>query len=835
MSDKPAKPAPKGEPGRPAKRPARPAEKPKSSLPIILLAVGVVAFLVLVGGGVGVYFLLQSPKKETPVASVASQPTGPTMPTMPADPGKTSPGTTPTMPSTPVGPGMGGQGPSMPTYGPSGGPGLSGPGLNPPTGPGMTAPGSPNPTTKPNPPPPPPPPFTPRPAPPPKPPIVKKPVPSSSDLARAETALKDAYKEDYKKTQPPEKLAFAAKLLQPGRENRNDPAAWFVLLREARDLSIQAGRPRLAVETISEMDRYFIVDALDMKIKALADTSKSGKDADVAASYRVGLNLIQQAYDAENFAAAKRIIDIVEPPVREAKQTDLLKLVQIQQSEIEAYTQEFQAVTSARAKLKATPDDPIANLAVGKYLCFFQGDWEHGLPMLAKGADPALKELAKKDLAGPADVKGRMAVADAWWNWSTTVRDREQRHLVKHARGWYEKAGPASTGQDRTTIIARLQAAQRKEYDRIRRLQPGSYYGRDIENRTLLLREGGGTMKSEEAVERGLEWLAAHQFKSDQKSPQFGAWLMENFKKGHANCNCGDHGEKHDVAGTALALLPFLGAGNTHKAGPYHFTVDHGLKFLLKQQKQQTGNFHDNAYENALASIVVIELYGLTKDPALRRSAQFAVNYIIQSQFNDGSWGYSANTKGDTSVAGWQFTALKAAAYAKLEVSTEAFDRLSRFLDIVAAADGTGYGYNTPGNGPATSAVGILCREFLSWGPGHPGLLKEIDFLLRPDQFPTKDKISIYSVFYQTQVAHHFGSYYWDQWNERTRDVLIELQDQGDNPKASHQKGSWTPPPGEPHAKAGGRLMYTALALVTLETYYYHIPLYAYGPYTLMD
>ncbi len=114
-------------------------------------------------------------------------------------------------------------------------------------------------------------------------------------------------------------------------------------------------------------------------------------------------------------------------------------------------------------------------------------------------------------------------------------------------------------------------------------------------------------------------------------------------------------------------------------------------------------------------------------------------------------------------------------------------------------------------------------------------MIKEVDFLLRPDTFPTKDNISIYSVFYIHQVAHHFGGRHWEQWNARVRDLLIDLQDKGNNPKLVHQKGSWTPPKGEPHAKQGGRLMYTTLALITLEGYYYHIPLYAYGPYTLLD
>jgi hypothetical protein len=665
----------------------------------------------------------------------------------------------------------------------------------------------------------------------PRPPAVAKlPVPDAQAEAKAEAALKDVYKAEFSKNRPEDKLALATMLLQPGREDRNNPADWFVLLRVARDLAVQVGKPRLAVEAINELDRWFVINALDMKIKALADSSKSGNEVSVAASYRVGLNLIQQAYDAENIDAARGVIEIVDSAVKEIKSPDLDRLVQNQRFEIDGYAKEFQAVTLARSKLATSPDDPAANLTVGRYLCFFQGDWSNGLPMLARGSDAALKTLATKDLAQPNTVKEQLEIADGWWNWGAVQKDREQRLITKQAKSWYAKAGPASAGQDRANIINRILEAQKKEYARIRRLQPGSYYGRDPENRTILLREGGGSMQSEEAVERGLEWLSKHQSSN-------GIWPTDVFHKvGEKACNCGNHGEKHDVAGTALGMMPFLGAGETHKSGRYRNQIDRALLYLIRQQdKKQKGNFHDNAYENALATIAVVELYGLTKDTSLKIRAQAAVNYLVQSQFTDGSWGYSAGTKGDSSVSGWQFTALKAAAYAKLDVPVSTFDRLSLFLDAVADTGGTGYGYNSPGNGPATSAVGILCREFLSWGPGHPGLIKEVDFLLRPDTFPTKDKISIYSVFYITQVAHHFGGHHWEEWNARVRDLLIDLQDKGDNPKQAHQKGSWTPPPGEPHAKQGGRLMYTTLALITLESYYYHIPLYAYGPYTLLD
>src|SRR5262249_49100285 len=153
----------------------------------------------------------------------------------------------------------------------------------------------------------------------------------------------------------------------------------------------------------------------------------------------------------------------------------------------------------------------------------------------------------------------------------------------------------------------------------------------------------------------------------------------------------------------------------------------------------------------ALATIVVVESYGLTRDPALQAPAQSAVTYIAVAQHAEGSWGYSAGAKGDTSISGWQFTALKAGVHAGLTVPPESFNKLSTFLDKVADGQGRGFGYNSPDVKVTTSAVGLLCREFLSWGPGHPGLAKGVEYLQRPENTPTKEHLSIYAVFYETQ------------------------------------------------------------------------------------
>jgi hypothetical protein len=260
--------------------------------------------------------------------------------------------------------------------------------------------------------------------------------------------------------------------------------------------------------------------------------------------------------------------------------------------------------------------------------------------------------------------------------------------------------------------------------------------------------------------------------------------------------------------------------------------VQKGLKYLLSQQKE--GKFSDGVYENALATIALCEAYGLSKDPGLAPNANQAAAYILLSQNTQGAWGYSPNAeKADTSVTGWQFAALKTAYYAGIKVPSEVFSRVPTFLDMVADPGGLGYGYNAPGAGTATSAVGLLCREYLGWGPRHPSLKKGIDQLLRPESFVSREAPNIYFLFYATQVMHHAGGKSWEAWNPKTRDLLLELQDQGTNPGLAHQKGSWSPAGGQ-WGKEGGRIMFTSLTLLTLEVYYYHIPLYGYGP-TLME
>jgi len=55
----------------------------------------------------------------------------------------------------------------------------------------------------------------------------------------------------------------------------------------------------------------------------------------------------------------------------------------------------------------------------------------------------------------------------------------------------------------------------------------------------------------------------------------------------------------------------------------------------------------------------------MTKDPALKRTCQRAIDFICHAQHNGGGWRYFPGQPGDMTVFGWQFMALKSGQLAK--------------------------------------------------------------------------------------------------------------------------------------------------------------------------
>jgi hypothetical protein len=364
--------------------------------------------------------------------------------------------------------------------------------------------------------------------------------------------------------------------------------------------------------------------------------------------------------------------------------------------------------------------------------------------------------------------------------------------------------------------------------------RPGSggdgwgFGGRGSGSRKAMLASGGGTKQSERAVAAALNWLARHQQLTT------GGWGLASYK-GHckdATCSVPGRAGDRPAAATALALLPFLAAGQTHESrGPYKKTVAAGIKFLISNQQANGGLYMTgDMYDHGLAAIALCECYGMTGAKNVRAAAQSALNFIMESQDpQGGGWRYGPREPGDTSVTGWQIMALKSGQMAYLTVRPTVFEKAKAFLQSATFEGHNGRFTYMPklqlekseDYERATTAIGLLCLQYMGAPRTDPAMVEGTSFLMQNP--PGSGLRSIYYLYYATQVMHNQPGPDWDAWNRKMRRILIATQC-----KDGCAAGSWDPlaPTKDIWGEHGGRLMMTSLSALTLEVYYRYLPLY---------
>ncbi len=360
----------------------------------------------------------------------------------------------------------------------------------------------------------------------------------------------------------------------------------------------------------------------------------------------------------------------------------------------------------------------------------------------------------------------------------------------------------------------------------------GKFGGRFGGRRNLRAAGGAGV---EQALKDGLEWLKNHQ------SPD-GSWDCDGFMG-----NCGKIGSNecdgagytnHDVGVTGLALLAFLGDGNTTNEGPYKEVVSNGIKWLRQQQDPDNGLLgdragHDFIYNHAIAALAICEAYYFSKSPLIKRTAQNAINFITSARNPYAAWRYDVPPIGDndTSVTGWMIFALASAKDAGLKVPEDALEGGLSWIDEVSDPATGRVGYDsfgslssrTPANehyprekGEAMTAVGLLCRIFLGQDPSdHPIMEKHADLLKRtpPVWDPEGFGCDMYYWYYGTYAMFQMGGSHWKSWNQAMKKAVLESQR-----KDGDEKGSWDPV--GPWGYTGGRVYATASMTLCLEVYF---------------
>jgi hypothetical protein len=248
------------------------------------------------------------------------------------------------------------------------------------------------------------------------------------------------------------------KLIEATAATGDRSALRCALLREALHQAARVPDPALCLRVAEELAKSLEAPAMPVKVEALRLAQKPVTGGGLAREYLVvAVKLLEQASDADEYTAVLPLLPTVKRMALMTSTSALIKSTNELAAQIENLEKEYLPVRLAQKTLATEPDDKGAQLTVGRWLCFFKGAWDKGLPMLAKGSDDALARSASLEAAAPTAVKEQIALGEAWLTIATTVSSPKVKGVIqRRAYLWYSRAQMEATGLEKIRLEKKL-------------------------------------------------------------------------------------------------------------------------------------------------------------------------------------------------------------------------------------------------------------------------------------------------------------------------------------------------------------------------------------------
>jgi len=349
---------------------------------------------------------------------------------------------------------------------------------------------------------------------------------------------------------------------------------------------------------------------------------------------------------------------------------------------------------------------------------------------------------------------------------------------------------------------------------------------------------GKGTLG---AVERGLEWLKRHQCPD-------GSWSTQNFVNQctdpNSQCRKGTGTIKNDIyaryALTALGTLCFLGAGYTHKTGKYRKTVGKALDLILSAQDDDGGFTKGvHGYTPGYCALALIEAYGMTRDPKLKKAVEKATHYMIEIHQTPGrAWRYKPRSvTNDTSVSAAFVMAVKDAKVCGIKADyKKSFDGIRNRFKQIGQGEHGGLGVYEDGERfvkPTCTGILMLTNQFTGMKRNNPTMKESAAYLAKVgpawyNEGQVRPVEHSYYVYYATLAMFQYGGKEWKKWNKEMKKRVLAGQVKGGCADGSWVCANGREKPGFIYRldTAAGKVFATSMAILTLEVYYRYSPLF---------
>lgn len=289
-------------------------------------------------------------------------------------------------------------------------------------------------------------------------PARRTPIPEREALRNANAALRERYRAEIVGAKTDEdKAALAKTLYNASRQASDEPALQYALLSEAMEQATELARPKAFLLMIDDLAETFEVDRLDLKSlqlkKAGVSTSTVEQNEEIQAA---ALALYPDAKATQRYDVAHRLVSTAWNAARRAKDWDAFRDLDDEVKRMELLAAEMESGIRARQTLAESPDDPQANTLLGRMECFLNDNWSGGLPMLAKGGDSSLAELAQRDLASPDEAAVRAALAADWLAMAKRKGGAIKPGMLRRAQFWYDRSIDELEGEQAAEAKSRL-------------------------------------------------------------------------------------------------------------------------------------------------------------------------------------------------------------------------------------------------------------------------------------------------------------------------------------------------------------------------------------------
>jgi hypothetical protein len=283
-------------------------------------------------------------------------------------------------------------------------------------------------------------------------------VPQKAEITEKEKVIRDIFKADFAKTKAADRSALAVKLLEQADGTKDDNAARYVLLQEARELSAKAGDSENFLKAGEAMSKAFKISLADAQILGIDTLTANLTAATAREAAQPLLDAADAALGSGEFDAAQKLLRAADVAGRKASLAPLTSSIALRTKSFTALRKEFEKLGDARKKLETSPTDADANLLLGRFLCFVKNDWEMGLPRLVLGSDSTLRAAAEKDdKANSGTAADKAEVGDTWYKFGLSADALQKSNMMSRALARYREAQSDSTGLAKVKIEKRIE------------------------------------------------------------------------------------------------------------------------------------------------------------------------------------------------------------------------------------------------------------------------------------------------------------------------------------------------------------------------------------------